>query len=63
MARLAAIAIERDWSALHFNVLDWNPARGFYRRLGIENRREWLPHSATGDVLRRLAAQDAGDND
>ena len=26
MARLAAIAIERDWPALHFNVLDWNPA-------------------------------------
>ena len=46
MARLAAIVIERDWSALHFNVLDWNPARGFYRRLGIENRREWLPYSA-----------------
>jgi GNAT superfamily N-acetyltransferase len=35
MARLAAIAIERDWPALHFNVLDWNPARGFYQRLGI----------------------------
>jgi len=26
MARLAAIAIERDWPALHFNVLHWNPA-------------------------------------
>jgi GNAT superfamily N-acetyltransferase len=63
MARLAAIAIERDWSTLHFNVLDWNPARGFYRRLGIENRRDWLPHSATGEALARLAAQDAGDND
>jgi GNAT superfamily N-acetyltransferase len=63
MARLAAIAIERDWSALHFNVLDWNPARGFYRRLGIETRNEWLPYSATGEALRRLAAQDPGDND
>ena len=63
MARLAAIAVERDWSALHFNVLDWNPARAFYRRLGIETRNEWLPHSATGETLRRLAAQDAGDND
>ena len=63
MARLAAIAIERDWPALHFNVLDWNPARGFYARLGIEPRNEWLPYAATGDVLRRLAAQDADDND
>ena len=63
MARLAAIAIERDWSALHFNVLDWNPARGFYRKLGIEWRNEWLPHSATDDVLRRLAEQDRGEVD
>jgi GNAT superfamily N-acetyltransferase len=63
MARLAAIAIERDWSTLHFNVLDWNPAREFYRRLGIEARSEWQPYSATGEVLRRLAAQDRADVD
>ena len=63
MARLAAIAIERDWPALHFNVLDWNPACGFYRRLGITTRSEWLPHRATGEILRRLAAQDTGDGD
>jgi GNAT superfamily N-acetyltransferase len=58
IARLAALAIERDWPALHFNVLDWNPARGFYRRLGIEPHEEWRPYGATGDVLRRLAAED-----
>ena len=63
MTRLAALAVERDWPALHFNVLDWNPARGFYRRLGIERRNEWLPHSATGEALRRLAAQDRGEVD
>src|SRR6516162_4988551 len=63
MARLAATAVERDWPVLHFNVLDWNPARGFYRRLGIEPRNEWLPHGATGETLRHLAAQDAGDID
>jgi GNAT superfamily N-acetyltransferase len=63
MARLAAIAIERDWSTLHFNVLDWNPGREFYRRLGIEARSEWQPYSATGEVLRRLAAQDRVDVD
>jgi GNAT superfamily N-acetyltransferase len=61
MARLAAIAVERDWPTLHFNVLDWNPARGFYRRLGISPRSEWLPHSAIGEALHRLAAQDVGD--
>jgi GNAT superfamily N-acetyltransferase len=61
IARLAAIAIERDWPALHFNVLDWNPARSFYERLGIEARTAWVPYGATGDALRRLAAEDVGD--
>ena len=63
MTRLAALAVERDWPTLRFNVLDWNPARGFYRRLGIEPRNEWLPHSATGEALRRLAAQDRSEVD
>jgi GNAT superfamily N-acetyltransferase len=63
MARLAAIAVERDWPSLHFNVLDWNPARGFYARLGIEARSEWRPYAMTGDVLRRLAAEDAHGDD
>jgi GNAT superfamily N-acetyltransferase len=61
MARLAALAIERDWPALHFNVLVWNPARGFYRRLGIEARHDWQPYGATAGELRRLAAQDGED--
>jgi hypothetical protein len=42
-------------------VLDWNPARGFYRRLGIEPRSEWQPYGATGEALRRLAADDSSD--
>jgi GNAT superfamily N-acetyltransferase len=58
MARLAAIAIERDWPGLHFNVLNWNPARGFYHRLGLEPRIDWRPYAATDAALRRLAAED-----
>lgn len=61
IARLAAIALERDWPALHLMVLDWNPARGFYHRLGIEPRADWQPYGATGERLRRLAAEDLGD--
>ena len=61
IARLAAIAVERDWPALHFNVLDWNPARSFYGRLGIEMRTAWVPYGAAGAALRRLAAEDVGD--
>jgi GNAT superfamily N-acetyltransferase len=59
MARLAAITIERDWPALRFMVLNWNPARRFYHRLGAEQRAEWLPYGATGEALRRLAADDS----
>jgi GNAT superfamily N-acetyltransferase len=63
MARLAAIAIERGCARLDFTVLDWNPARGFYHRLGIETRAEWLLYRTTDDALRRLAAQDVQDGD
>jgi GNAT superfamily N-acetyltransferase len=58
MARLAAIAIERGWGRIDFHVLDWNPARDFYGRLGMEHLREWLRYGAPEDALRRLAAQD-----
>jgi GNAT superfamily N-acetyltransferase len=61
IARLAAIAIERDWPALRLMVLDWNPARGFYRRLGIEPRSEWLPYGMAGEALRLMASQDVSD--
>ena len=63
IARLAAIATERDWPALRLNVLDWNPAREFYQRLGIEARNAWVPYGATGSALRRLAGTDAGDTE
>jgi GNAT superfamily N-acetyltransferase len=42
MTRLAAIAVERGWERIDFQVLDWNPARGFYRQLGFEHLGEWL---------------------
>jgi GNAT superfamily N-acetyltransferase len=58
LAQLARIAIERGAGALHFNVLDWNPARGFYHQLGLAHRQEWLPYGAAGDALERLAAED-----
>jgi ribosomal protein S18 acetylase RimI-like enzyme len=56
MALLAAIAIERDYGRLDFWVLHWNPARGFYERLGFRHMDEWLPYRAERDALRRLAA-------
>jgi hypothetical protein len=60
MARLAAIAIERGWERIDFQVLDWNPARNFYRRLGLEHVGDWLRYGGDADALRRLAADDIG---
>ena len=58
MARLAAIAVERGWARLDFWVLHWNPARGFYHRLGFRHMEEWLPYRAEGDALLTLARED-----
>jgi GNAT superfamily N-acetyltransferase len=58
MARLAAIALERGWSRIDFHVLDWNPARGFYRQLGFDHLEEWLRYGAAKGGLERLAEWD-----
>jgi GNAT superfamily N-acetyltransferase len=63
MTRLAAVAVERGWERIDFQVLDWNPARGFYRRLGIEHLGDWLRYGGDAAALRRLAAVDLPDQD
>ena len=61
LARLAAIALERGCCRLDLAVLDWNPARGFYGRLGFAQVEEWLPYRLSGPGLRALAGADAPD--
>jgi GNAT superfamily N-acetyltransferase len=57
LARLAAIAGERGYERLEWNVLDWNtPALGFYRWLGAEALDGWTVHRLSGEALRVLAA-------
>jgi GNAT superfamily N-acetyltransferase len=58
MARLAAIALERGWGRIDFQVLDWNPARRFYERLGLGHVGEWLRYGGDEAALMRLAARD-----
>ncbi|HTV88705.1 MAG TPA: GNAT family N-acetyltransferase [Stellaceae bacterium] len=58
MARLAAIAIERGWGRIDFHVLEWNPARRFYERLGMSHHAEWLRYGADEAALKRLAQDD-----
>lgn len=56
LARLAAIAVERDCARLEWAVLDWNaPAIGFYRSLGAVSMDEWTVNRVTGDALKKLA--------
>jgi GNAT superfamily N-acetyltransferase len=63
MARLAAVAVERGWGRIDFHVLDWNPARDFYHRRGIEHLGEWLRYGAGEAALLRLAAEDLPEPD
>jgi GNAT superfamily N-acetyltransferase len=56
LAELAAVAVERGYERLEWNVLDWNaPALGFYRRLGAEPLDDWTMHRLTGPALAALA--------
>jgi len=57
LAACAAIAVERGCPRLDLAVLDWNPARGFYDRLGFVQLQEWLPYRLGGEALQRLAAK------
>ena len=57
MAKLAAICVERGYQRLELQVLDWNPAREFYHRLGMDHMNEWLPYRLSGQALHALATQ------
>jgi len=57
VAALAALAAERDCRRLDLSVLDWNPARRFYERIGLKQMKEWLPYRLTGEALMRLAEE------
>ena len=52
---LAEIAAARGAWRLDFNVLHWNPARGFYEKLGVRHLADWLPYRIDGEALRGLA--------
>jgi GNAT superfamily N-acetyltransferase len=58
LARLARVAIDRGWGRIDFQVLDWNPARRFYERLGLGQVGDWLRYGGDEAALRKLAAED-----
>jgi len=58
LARLAALAVERDCARLEWSVLDWNePAIGFYRKLGARLMDEWTVMRVDGAALASLGAE------
>jgi GNAT superfamily N-acetyltransferase len=64
LARLAAVAVERGYQRLEWNVLDWNvSALEFYRRLGAQPLDTWTVHRLDGPSLAALAARVTGGKD
>ena len=58
LARLAAIAKERNCGRLEWSVLDWNePSIQFYKALGAVPLDDWTTFRVIGDALDTLAAQ------
>ncbi|GLR81733.1 GNAT family N-acetyltransferase [Azospirillum oryzae] len=57
LAAVAQRAVERGYRRVDLSVLDWNPARGFYDRIGFSQMKEWLPYRLTGEALANLAAE------
>ncbi len=58
LARLAAIAVERDCGRFEWSVLDWNtPAIQFYESLGAQAQSEWVRYRLEGEALQALARE------
>jgi GNAT superfamily N-acetyltransferase len=57
LARLAQLCVERGWTRLEWNVLDWNtPSIDFYRAHGARSLDDWITFRVDGDALPQLAA-------
>jgi len=54
---VARTAVARNCARVDLNVLEWNPARGFYEKLGVGHLKGWVPYRLTGMALRRLAGK------
>ncbi len=61
MAALARECVAKGFKRIDLNVLDWNPARGFYERLGFRWIRNWLPYRLSGEALAPLARPSSKD--
>jgi GNAT superfamily N-acetyltransferase len=54
MQGLAEECAAKGYKRIDLNVLDWNPARGFYEKIGFSWIRNWLPYRLSGETLAAL---------
>ncbi len=58
LARLAALAVERNCGRFEWSVLDWNePAQDFYSKLGARPMDDWTLWRMDGQALINLAEE------
>ncbi|MEU8130481.1 GNAT family N-acetyltransferase [Micromonospora sp. NPDC049049] len=57
LAALADICVRRGYQRLEWQMIDWNPAAGFYASIGAEQMSEWVAYRLSGTALRELAEQ------
>ncbi len=57
LAAVAAVATARGCPRVDLDVLQWNPAREFYERVGLYHMNEWVHYRLEGDALAALAKQ------
>ena len=41
---------------VNLSVLNWNPARQFYERMGMELDTDWVKYGLSGETLKKLAS-------
>jgi GNAT superfamily N-acetyltransferase len=57
IAAVAKIAHSRGCARIDLAVLNWNPARGFYHRLGFRHAEPWQIFRLAADELRALSLE------
>ncbi len=59
LARLASLAVQRDYGRVEWAVLDWNaPSIGFYESVGARGMTDWTTFRLTGAAMTALATSD-----
>jgi GNAT superfamily N-acetyltransferase len=62
LVHLARIAVERGCGRMEWAVLDWNPARDFYFKLGAVALDDWTVFRMTPEAFGRLAREETPDS-